>query len=443
MRVPDAGAVAALAAALRHALGSPQVSTAQARRRAASTDFAHLSPLLSAALPNRYADIVTFPRSVDEITVAVRLAHEYGVPVTPRGAGTGNYGQAVPLAGGLVVDLTRCARVLETGDGWIRAQAGATFVQLEAAAREHGQEIAMLPTTVGSTLGGFLAGGAGGVGSVEHGWLWDDFVISLDVVTCPPRERPSTISGSQCLPYLHAYGVTGIIATATVRLAALRERVAVLASFADEASATSAALTLTRLDPAPRLVSVDEPGLVATYPADPAMPAGRHSLRTSIDVSAVDNVCDVVSTLGGRIEAIRPKGEAYLSSLAFNHVTLRARRARPDLCHLQVSGEVLVTAPERVRAALPGALLHLDGLRLFRDPASPKRGRHFGGLLLAPFRDARTLYEGVDRLRRLGVHVVDPHTWLLGGPALPAIYSTAKVNDPQGLLNPGKLPMTT
>src|SRR5258705_5274576 len=115
-RAPDLATVDALAADLIRALGRAQVSTVEAVRRAASTDFAHLSPLLPAALPRSPADIVPFPRTVDEIVTTIGLAQRYRVPITPRGRGTGNYGQAVPLARGLVVDLDRCGRVVEAGD---------------------------------------------------------------------------------------------------------------------------------------------------------------------------------------------------------------------------------------------------------------------------------------------------------------------------------------
>jgi hypothetical protein len=179
---------------------------------------------------------------------------------------------------------------------------------------------------------------------------------------------------------------------------------------------------------------------VATYPDDPAMPPGRHSLRAIVDSASVDAAGAAIAAHGGRVEAVRADGAAYLATFAFNHVTLRARRARPDLVHLQVSGEALVHDPDAVRAALPGAMLHLDGLRLRLDRADPTRGRHFGGLLLSRFIDAATLYEGIARLGALGVHVVDPHSWLLGGPALGDIQAQAARNDPDGLLNPGRLP---
>lgn len=422
---PQRAAVAALTGALRKCL---RVSTVEDERRAASTDFAHLSPILPGVLPERIADVVARPRDTDELMTAVRLAHEHGVPIVARGRGTGNYGQAVPLAGGLVIDLSGMDRVLEAGQGWVHAEAGATFVTMEAAARERGQEIALAPTTMGSTIGGFLAGGAGGIGSIEHGWLWEGFTVALDVVTCPPGDSPLKLYGAQCVPYLHAYGVTGIIATATVRLAPARQWRAVLTSFPSEA-AVPAGLELLSLDPRPRLVSVDEPALVLLYPSDPAMPIGLHSLRAVVDASTMDEVHRIVTSHGGRVEAVSEDAVSYLTSLAFNHVTLRARRARPDLCHLQVSGEALVTNAAGVRAALPGAMLHLDGYR-----------SQFSGLLLSEYQDAQTLYSGVARLRELGVHVVDPHTWLLGGPALERIRQAAEVNDPQGLLNPGKLP---
>lgn len=441
-RAPSADAVQTLATALTRALGHSQVSTVEAVRRAASTDFAHLSPVLPSVLPGRPADIVAYPQSLDEIASVIALAHEHGVPVTPRGKGTGNYGQAAPLAAGLVVDLTRCDRVIEVGSGWVRVEAGATFVEIEAAARRRGQELAMAPTTVGSTIGGFLAGGAGGVGSIEHGWLWEGFVLALDVITCPPGRAPLTVPGGMCLPYLHAYGVTGIIATATVRLGPARDWVAVLSSFPAGAAAMAAkaGLAAMRLDPPPRLVSLDEPGLVRLYPADQAMPPGRFSLRSIVDRSVVDAFRGVVADHDGRVEAVRPAAAAYLTTLGFNHVTLRARQADSRWCHLQVSGPPLVTQPDDVRAALPGALLHLDGMRIRADPADPRAGRTYGGLLLSEFRDAETLYAGIARLREIGVGVYDPHSWLLGGPALPGIRAAAARNDPDGLLNPGKLP---
>jgi FAD/FMN-containing dehydrogenase len=427
-RAPEPGAVAALADSLVDLLGPDGVGRAEPARRAASTDFAYLSPVLAAALPGRPADLVAYPRTPAEIASVAEAAARHGVPVTPRGKGTGNYGQAVPLAGGLVVDASRADRVLDVGPGKVRVAAGAPFTAVEAVAREHGQELALVPTTVSSAVGGFIGGGAGGLGSVGHGLIWDGFVHAVDVWA--PATGVATLTGTECGPVLHAYGVTGVITEATVALVPARDWVALLASAETWTDAVDAARALTGLDPVPRLVSVDEPNLIAAYPTNPAMPAGRYSVRALVDVSTVDVAGKAVAGAGGRVEAVRPESVGYVTSLGFNHVTMRARRARPELCHLQVGGPALLDRVDEVRAVLPGTMLHLDAMR-----------GGFGGLLLSEFTGPDALYEGIDRLRALGVAVVDPHTWLVGGPALPAVRSWAAKVDPTGLLNPGKLPL--
>ncbi|MGE0732891.1 MAG: FAD-binding oxidoreductase, partial [Acidimicrobiia bacterium] len=128
-------------------------------RRAASTDHAWLSPILERTLPTTVVDVVVAPADTEQLVRAVGAACRRRVPLQPRGRGTGNYGQSVPFAGGMSLGSDRYATIRDLGRGWIEADAGATFTQLEQAARATGQELAMFPTTVRSTLAGFLAGG--------------------------------------------------------------------------------------------------------------------------------------------------------------------------------------------------------------------------------------------------------------------------------------------
>jgi FAD/FMN-containing dehydrogenase len=420
------------AAQLRRALGEHAVSVDPGVRRTASTDWAHMSPVLAAKLPAGLADVVAFPSDVAQLARAVALAHDAGVPVTPRGKGTGNYGQAIPLRDGLVVDLTRARRVLDVGEGWITAEAGTPFVTLEAAARATGQELAMFPSTVGSTLGGFLSGGAGGTGSIENGWLWSGFVTALDVVPCTGSEELVHLEGADTAPLLHSYGTTGVIATATVRLRPRRDWTAVFASFATESDAVAAGMALMALDPLPRLVSIDEPGIVAALPVDPGIPRGRFSLRAIVDTGVLTAVGQVVRAGAGVVEEVRPNGPALLTSLSFNHATLRVQKTRPGLAHLQVGAPALVERADEVRALLPETLVHLDGL-------GGHDGPEFVGLLLTRYAGEEALYDAMDALRGIGVHVSDPHTWELEEP-LDDLRRAAARLDPAGLLNPGKLP---
>ncbi|WP_086824274.1 FAD-binding oxidoreductase [Allokutzneria sp. NRRL B-24872] len=430
--------LAALIADLEDLLGANGVSVDATARRVASTDWAHMSPILAARLPAGLADVVAYPSTPEQIAGTVRLAHEHRVPVTPRGQGTGNYGQGIPLRDGLVIDTSRCARILDMGPGWVRAEAGVSLAAIEAAARRDGQEIAIMPSTVGSAVAGFIAGGSGGTGSVENGYTWDEYVHAMDIAPCTDEGALITVDSGQCAPHIHAYGVTGVIATATVTLVPRRDWIGVFASFAEETAALAAAHELLRLDPAPRILSIDEPGVLATLPKDKAIPEGRFSVRAVVDRSCATSASATVTSHGGVVEAVRDKGAAYLASLSFNHVTHRARKARPELCHLQVYGPGLTERPDDVRAVLPETLLHMDGFRV--DRSAGVDGRGLVGMLLCRFDGEERLYAGIEGLNAVGVDVHDPHTWLLHNENLDEIREAAARFDPEGLLNPGKLP---
>src|SRR4051812_48719858 len=128
--------IAALEAELIALLGERGVTTELRGREKASLDGAKMSPILAEQLPLGLADIVAFPANAEQIAQTVAAAVRHGVSVTPRGKGTGNYGQAIPLQGGLVLDMAKARAVVEVGDGYLVAEAGAPMVTIEQAARE-------------------------------------------------------------------------------------------------------------------------------------------------------------------------------------------------------------------------------------------------------------------------------------------------------------------
>ena len=94
-----------------------------------SRDYFWYSPILNEQLQGRFADLIVVPRDEADVVKIAAACARYKVPVTPRGGGTGNYGQAVPLEGGIVIDLTAMTRVSEIAPGCVRVEAGAiTFV---------------------------------------------------------------------------------------------------------------------------------------------------------------------------------------------------------------------------------------------------------------------------------------------------------------------------
>jgi FAD/FMN-containing dehydrogenase len=138
-----------------------------------SQDFSWFSPVLKRQLAGKSADAVVRPRNEDEIKRLVSLCAKLRIPITIRGSGTGNYGQSVPLQGGVVLDMSSFNRFLWARQGVARAQAGIRLFELEKETRAAcNMELRCMPSTYRSaTLGGLFGGGFGGIGSINYGPL--------------------------------------------------------------------------------------------------------------------------------------------------------------------------------------------------------------------------------------------------------------------------------
>lgn len=424
--------------AVESRLGAAAVARDASACKQASTDYSWISPVLAPKVKDKVAEAVVFPPDSEGMATIARLAYAYDVPLVPRGKGTGNYGQAVPLDGGVVLDTSRMKQILSIEKGSLRAEAGVSFTKLEAAAAKSGQELAMFPSTLNSYLGGFLSGGSGGTGTVAHGFLWDGFVQSLKIVPCTETSTPFEVAHPQTKDHLHGYGVTGLIAEATIQLVPKTDWQAVFASFPADHWKVAAYAGLQIMDCAvrPRLVSLDQAELTELYPDHPGIFPGRLSMRVLAAPEALDGYRASIEAAGGRIDLVDPKACMFHTMLSYNHVTLRAIQADPAYCHLMMGGPAAIEKAEEVCSVLPDSMLHLDGMRI------GGKG-HFGGLLISKFVSDSHLYAGMRKLREIGLGVADPHTWFLGLGHYPSADLVARVSaevDPKGLLNPGRLP---
>jgi len=114
-----------------------------------SRDFYWYSPVLRKQLDGKLGEVVLQPLDAVEIQKILRYCFANDLPVTARGAGTGNYGQAVPLQGGVVLDLSRMDRIESiTSDGVAVCQPGARLGVLEAEATRMGWELRCYPSTI-------------------------------------------------------------------------------------------------------------------------------------------------------------------------------------------------------------------------------------------------------------------------------------------------------
>lgn len=425
-----AAALTALETELRELLGDRAVSIELVARQRASIDGATLSPIIKEQLPLGLADLVAYPTSAEQIAAVVGAAVRHAVPITPRGKGSGNYGQAIPLSGGLVLDMSRARTIHEVGAGFIRADAGATMVALEQAANKSGQQILMYPSTANSSIGGFLSGGSGGTGSIKHGSNSDGFVAALDVVHAVADARLVHVEGAAAQPYVHNYGTAGIIATATIVTEPLQDWRGFFASFDTFDQAVSIIREIGALEPTPRLVSADLALLANALPPDPGIITDRASLRAILDAATVDAATALVEAAGGRVESVREGAQVSMriSMMSYNHPIEFLQKAYPDTYfHIEVSGDALVERLDEVHAVYPGGMLHIEA----------QHGRPIG-MLAGIYSSAEAVYAGFETLTELGVGFHNPHQWFVDFEPARTIALAAST-DPQGLLNPGKL----
>ncbi len=118
-------------AAIQQALPALEWTLQPAKIKRLSRDFHWFSPLLTEQLAGKQADAVVRPRDEEELRQLVCACAQHQLPLTLRGSATGNYGQLVPLEGGLLVDMTGLNQIVALGNGTVRAQAGIRLADIE------------------------------------------------------------------------------------------------------------------------------------------------------------------------------------------------------------------------------------------------------------------------------------------------------------------------
>ena len=148
-----------------------------------------------------------WPTTTEQVSQILSLANEHRIPVTPRGAGTGLAGAAVPNQGGLVLDLCRMNKILEIriADRLAIVQPGVVYADLERALSRYGFFFPPDPASASvCTLGGNVATNAGGMRGAKYG-VTRDYVMGLEVVL--PNGRIMR-TGSYCMKSSSGYDLT-------------------------------------------------------------------------------------------------------------------------------------------------------------------------------------------------------------------------------------------
>jgi FAD/FMN-containing dehydrogenase len=424
-----------------------------ARVERLSQDFYWFSPVLKRELEGLRADAVARPKAEDEIRAVVAACAQNGVPITVRGSGTGNYGQCMPLHGGVILDLSAYNQLLWCKSGVARAQAGIRMMELDKQTAPQAYELRCVPSTYRSaTLGGLYGGGFGGVGSINYGPLASTGnVLGVRAMSIEPAPKVIELRAPEALLLHHVYGTNGLVLELEVALAPAHPWLEAMACFdsfdaaieCGDALASAPGITKKSIT----LFAAPIPDLLmqATPLLKGAMPANTHALFVLVAESNEAALQQVVAEFGGSISYRKTAEEVKKSNrtiveYTWNHTTLHAMKVDKNLTYIQsgfAAGQHVQQAKALRQLLGDEVLTHLEFIR------TKEGAMTCSGLQLVRYVSDDRLNQVMQIHRDHGVYIANPHVWRVEdgkqGQVNPDVVATKMRFDPAGLLNPGKL----
>lgn len=266
VRLPARDAVERAVLELERVLGPSKVDTTEAARNAHASDDSEAM--------GRTPDAVVLATGRDDVVKALEIAEKHGVPVTPRAAGTGRTGGAVPVAGGIVLSTSGFGQILEIDRENLLAvvQPGLITADLHAAVEKEGLFYPPDPNSLKTCMiGGNIAENAGGPRAFKYG-VTREYVLGLEAVLMGGRVIRT---GKRTVKGVTGYDVTallvgsegtlGVFTEATMKLVPNPTEVAtVLALFGDVRGAAAAVKRVVAAGLVPRCLELmDETTLQA------------------------------------------------------------------------------------------------------------------------------------------------------------------------------------
>ena len=412
-----------------------------------SKDYYYFSPVLAEQLADKEGDLVVKPKHEDEVLQVAKACVEAKVPLTVRGAGTGNYGQAIPLAGGIVLDLSAMNAVKWVKPGRACVEAGAKLAAIDRITRPQGWEIRMSPSTYRTaTIGGFIGGGSGGIGSVMYGQLADRGNLqAVRVVTMEDTPRVIALRGNEVQQVNHAYGTNGIITELEIPLGPAYPWAEVIVAFDSFMQAAHFGQALGDADAIiKKLISVHAWPIPSYFAAlQDALPKGKAAALLIVSEADLLALSELVADFSGEItyqkESESASKGASLAEFTWNHTTLHARNVDSSLTYLQTVFPYdpdLKLLQHTYEHFGDEVMMHLEFLR--------SQGRiQPAALQLVRYSTTERLSEIIRYHEEKGAFIANPHTYLLedGGRKTvdEAQLAFKEKVDPYGLLNPGKM----
>ena len=441
---------------LRALLGADNLVESGDSLTTLSRDYYWYSPALKPLLDDKRADLVVKPGTLAELSAVVAACFRAGVAVTPRGGGTGNYGQCMPIYGGVVVDTTRLDRIHSFDGGVVRAEPGARLITIETQARTFGWELRCYPSTgVKATLGGFFGGGAGGIGGVRWGGIGSgDTVKSITLLTLEAEPRTLRYEGPPAMVALRTFGTTGIMIEIEMRLAPKLDYDQIAFSHPDWNTLLEWTDAAMRNGNWRKRVASQFQWPIPSF-FKPIKKSIRENEHVSFLMPERNQTAEIVASAeaaGLTVTYNRPLSDPpkppFLSDFTYNHTTLWAMKTDPTITYVQVGfGDNFRAQIAELMTRFPGeVLIHLewgarDPARAVGPNASPD-AIAVGGIPLIVYKTAERFDEIIAHARSLGITVGNTHTYHLTATTpegTAARHALKAAVDPKGLCNPGKM----
>jgi FAD/FMN-containing dehydrogenase len=413
-----------------------------------SRDYFWYSPILNEQLRDKLADIVITPKDESEVIRVAAACARLRIPLTVRGGATGNYGQCVPMEGGVVLDMAAMNRIEWQKPGRVRVEAGAKLFDIDAATRPNGWELRMHPSTKRSAqIGGFVAGGSGGAGSVTYGGMREPGnILAARIVTLEETPRVIELRGDAAQKISRAYGTTGIITVLEMPLAPALPWVDVIVAFDDFVEAVRFGRTIAMADGiVKKLVSPIQWPLPQNFAAYRSYcPDHKSVLLAMIGEMSLESFETLLESFNGKLTYKQPAEDVLnkvpLYEHTWNHTTLQQLKVDRGLTYLQClyPHDRLADAVAEVGKKFEGEVMqHLEFLRINGVMTA-------SGIPVIRYTTPERVYEIIAGYEACGIMIANPHVVTLEDGSRYKRVDADQLGfkqevDPMGLLNPGKM----
>ena len=410
-----------------------------------SKDFYNYSPILKKKLDECIADFVVRPSDHNAVKEVAEICWEFSIPLTLRGSGTGNYGQAVPLFKGIVMQMNFLNQLEEfyPETGFVKVQSGCLMGDLNKQLEKYGRELRLLPSTwKTATIGGFIAGGSGGIGSIKWGFLRDPGnLIGLEVVTINEEPKILKFDAEESEALNHAYGTNGIITSLLLATDIKRKWYSIVIDCEDLGKTIKILKTCAIAAIDLKLGAILEKEIVDHMPTWFKGKSNSHKIliqSTLGGIKTIELICkrfEVSSILFGEEDKLLNG----ISEVVWNHTTLHMRAKDKNWTYLQMllplnkEFELITSLSEKWGKNI---LWHIEAVSQQGVP-------RLAALPVLKWHSSDQLNQIINNCKKLGAIIFNPHVLTVEGGGLGVIDADqvkAKLKyDPKGLLNPGKL----